>query len=202
VIAATAQDTPQDKVRVLQRKLYRAAKEAPHRRFGVLSAKGYRRDVLAEAWQRVRRTRGSAGVDQQTIAEVEAYGADRLLNELEVELREKRSRPRPVRRVYIPKPGTPGQRRGLGMPAVRDRIVHAAVKLVIEPILEADFRACAYGFRPKRGAHEAICEMQAQVTWGYRQVIDADLKACFDSLPHDGGSPPWRGASATRGCCA
>jgi RNA-directed DNA polymerase len=119
VIAATAQDTPQDKVRVLQRKLYRAAKEAPHRRFGVLYNKVYRRDVLANGWQRVRRNRGSAGVDQQTIAEVEAYGADRLLNELEVELWEKRYRPLPVRRAYIPKPGKSGQRRGLGMPMYR-----------------------------------------------------------------------------------
>jgi RNA-directed DNA polymerase len=186
VIAATAQDTPLDKVRVLQRKLYRAAKEAPHRRFGVLYDKVYRRDVLAEAWRRVHRNRGSAGMDQQTIAAVEAYGVDRLLNELEVELREKRYRPLPVRRVYIPKPGKPGQRRGLGIPAIRDRSVQAAVKLVIEPILEADFRDCSYGFRPKRGAQEAICEIQAQVTWGYRKVIDADLKACFDSLPHEG----------------
>jgi len=92
----------------------------------------------------------------------------------------------PVRRVYIPKPGKPGQRRGLGIPAVRDRIVQAAVKLVIEPILEADFRECSYGFRPKRGAQDAISEVQAQTTWGYRKVIDADLKACFASLPHHG----------------
>jgi RNA-directed DNA polymerase len=139
-MATTAQDTPQDKVRVLPRKLYRAAKEAPHRRFGVLYDKVYRRDVRGEAWRRVRRHRGSAGVDQQTIAEVEAYGVDRLWDELEAELRERRYHPLPVRRVYIPKPGKPGQRRGLGIPASRDRIVQAAVKLVIEPILEADCR--------------------------------------------------------------
>ena len=186
MIAQGAQDTPQDKVRVLQRKLYRAAKEAPQRRFGVLYDKVYRQDVLEEAWRRVRRNRGSAGVDKQTIAAVEAYGVDRLLNELAAELREQRYRPLPVRRVYIPKPGKPGQQRGLGIPAIRDRIVQAAVKLVMEPILEADFRDCSYGFRPKRGAQDAIGEIQAQVTWGYRQVIDADLKACFDSLPHDG----------------
>jgi RNA-directed DNA polymerase len=186
VTAHKAQPTPRDKVRVLQRTLYRAAKGSPQRRFGVLYDKVYRRDVLEEAWRRVRRNRGSAGVDQETIAAVEAYGVDRLLEELVAELREKRYRPLPVRRVYIPKPGKPGQRRGLGIPAIRDRIVQAAVKLVIEPILEADFRDCSYGFRPKRGAHDAICEIQAQVTWGYRQVIDADLQACFDSLPHDG----------------
>src|SRR5436309_15979737 len=181
-----AQPTPHEKVRVLQRKLYRAAKAAPRRTFGVLYDKVYRPDVLREAWQRVRRNRGRAGIDKQTIAEVEAQGVDRILDELEDELRERRYRPMPVRRVYIPKPGKPNQRRGLGIPAIRDRIVQAAVKLVIEPILEADFRDCSYGFRPKRGAREAIGEIQAYVTWGARQVIDADLKACFDSLPHEG----------------
>jgi len=186
VIADTAQHTRREGVRVLQRKLYRAAKEAPQRQFGVLYDKVYRRDVLEEAWQRVRRNRGSAGVDKQTIAVVEGSGVERLLNELEGELREKRYRPQPVRRVYIPKPGKPGQQRGLGIPVVRDRVVQAAVKLVIEPILEADFRGCSYGFRPKRGAHDAIEEIRTWVTWGYRQVIDADLKACFDSLPHEG----------------
>jgi RNA-directed DNA polymerase len=105
-------------VRVLQRKLYRAAKAAPRRTFGVLYDKVYRRDVLGEAWQRVRRNRGSAGIDKQTIAEVEAQGVDRILDELEDELREKRYRPMPVRRVYIPKPGKPNQRRGLGIPTV------------------------------------------------------------------------------------
>jgi RNA-directed DNA polymerase len=112
VIAQRAQDTPHDKVRVLQRKLYRAAKATPRRTFGILYDKVYRPEVLAEAWRRVRRNRGSAGVDKQTIAGVEAYGVDRLLNELSTELREKRYRPLPVRRVSIPKPGKPGQRRG------------------------------------------------------------------------------------------
>lgn len=186
MIADEAQHTRGEGVRVLQRKLYRAAKEAPQRQFGVLYDKVYRRDVLEEAWQRVRRNRGSAGVDKQTIATIEGYGVDRLLTELAAELREKRYRPQPVRRVYIPKPGKPGQQRGLGIPVVRDRVVQAAVKLVIEPILEADFRNCSYGFRPKRGAHDAIEEIRTWVTWGYRQVIDADLKACFDSLPHEG----------------
>jgi RNA-directed DNA polymerase len=185
VIAEKAQHT-HDQVRVLQRKLYRAAKEAPRRKFGVLYDKVHRRDVLKAAWQRVRRNRGSAGVDKQTIAAVEGYGVDRLLDELEAELRERRYRPQPVRRVYIPKPGKPGQQRGLGIPVVRDRVVQAAVKLVIEPVLEADFRDCSYGFRPKRGAHDAIEEIRTWVTWGYRHVIDADLKACFDALPHDG----------------
>lgn len=186
MIADLAQHTPQDKVQVLQRKLYRAAKAAPQRKFGVLYDKVYRREVLAEAWQRVRRNHGSAGVDGQTIADVEAYGVEQLLTELATALREKRYRPRPVRRVYIPKPGKRHQQRALGIPAVRDRIVQAAVKLVIEPILEADFRDCSYGFRPKRGAQEAIQEVQAWITWGYRRVIDADLQGCFAALPHDG----------------
>jgi group II intron reverse transcriptase/maturase len=186
VIAHKAQNTPLDPVRVLQRKLYRAAKEAPRRTFGILYDKVYRPDGLAEAWRRVRRNRGSAGVDKQTIAAVEAYGVDRLLNELRTELREKRYRPLPVHRVYIPKLGKPGQRRGVGIPAVRDRMVQAAVQLVIEPILDADFRDCSYGFRPKRGAPDAISEVQAQITWGYRKVIDADLQACCASLPHAG----------------
>lgn len=129
MIAQRAQDTPHDQVRVLQRKLYRAAKAAPQRTFGPLYDKVYRRDVLAEAWRRVRRNRGSAGVDKQTIADVEVYGVARLLDELMLDLREKRSRPLPVRRVYIPKPGTPGQRRGFRIPAVRDRMVDSVSQL-------------------------------------------------------------------------
>jgi RNA-directed DNA polymerase len=186
VTAEKAQRTALQKVRVLQRTLYRAAKEAPQRKFGVLYDKVYRKDVLDEAWRRVRRNGGSAGVDRQTVAEVEDYGVERLLEELEAELREKRYRPLPVRRVWIPKPGKPGQHRGLGIPAVRDRIVQTAVKLVIEPILEADFRDCSFGFRPKRGAHDAIEEVRKQINAGYRTVIDADLKACFDTIPHAG----------------
>ena len=108
MIARRAQHTRREAVRVLQRKLYRAAKAAPQRQFGVLYDKVYRRDVLEEAWQRVRRNRGSAGVDKQTVAAVEAYGVDRVLDELEAELREKRYRPQPVRRVYIPKAGSQG----------------------------------------------------------------------------------------------
>jgi RNA-directed DNA polymerase len=111
-MAQRAQDTPCDPVRVRQRTLSRAAKEAPRRTFGIVYDKVYRPDVLAEAWRRVRRNRGSAGVDTQTIADVEAYGVDRLLNARSAELREKRYRPLPGRRVSIPKPGKPGQRRG------------------------------------------------------------------------------------------
>jgi RNA-directed DNA polymerase len=118
VIAPRAQHTRREAVRVLQRKLYRAAKGSPQRQFGVLYDKVYRREVLEEAWQRVRRNRGSAGVDKQTVAAVEGYGVDRLLDELAAELREKRYRPQPVRRVYIPKPGKPGQQRGLGIPTI------------------------------------------------------------------------------------
>jgi RNA-directed DNA polymerase len=109
-----------------------------------------------------------------------------FLGEIQKELREKQYHPKPVRRVWIAKPGKPGQLRGLGIPAIRDRVVETAVRLVIEPILEADFRDCSYGFRPRRGAQQAIAEIQKWVTWGYRQVIEIDLKSCFDSLPHEG----------------
>jgi RNA-directed DNA polymerase len=186
VIAQKAQDTPQERVRVLQRKLYRAAKDAPQRTFGVLYDKIHHSDVLVEAWRQVRENRGSAGVDKQTIEDVEAYGVGLFLTEIHHDLREKQYYPQPVRRVWIPKPGKPGQLRGLGIPAIRDRVVQTAVKIVIEPLLEADFRDCSYGFRPKRGAQQAIAEIQKWVTWGYRQVIDIDLKSCFDLLPHTG----------------
>ena len=112
MIAQRAQNTPGDPGRVLQRKLDRAAQEAPRRTFGIVYDKGYRPDGLAEAWRRVRRNRGSAGVEKQPIADVEAYGVDHLLNELSAARREKRYRPLPVRRGYLPKPGKPGQRRG------------------------------------------------------------------------------------------
>jgi RNA-directed DNA polymerase len=173
-----------DKVRVLQRGLYRAAKAQKKRRFGVLYDKVYRADVLWTAWQQVRANRGAAGVDGQTIRDIEQAGAVQFLKELAAELREKRYRPNRVRRVYIPKPGKP-EKRPLGIPVVKDRVVQAAVKLVIEPIFEADFQPCSYGFRPKRDAHQAIEAVAKYVTYGCTQVVDADLKGYFDSIPHE-----------------
>ena len=173
-----------DKVRVLQRGLYRAAKAQKERRFGVLYDKVYREDILRAAWRRVRANRGAAGVDGQTIRDIEKAGVGQFLEELAAELREKRYQPNRVRRAYIPKPGK-REKRPLGIPIVKDRVVQAAVKIVIEPIFEADFHPCSYGFRPKRDAHQAIEAVAKYVTYGCAQVIDADLQGCFDSIPHD-----------------
>jgi RNA-directed DNA polymerase len=131
---------PVDKVRQLQRTLYVAAKRQPQRKFHALYDRIFRNDVLREAWKRVRANRGSAGVDGVTIRQVEEeVGVDTFLAEIETALREKRYRPQPVRRVHIPKPGKPGQKRPLGVPALRDRVVEAAARIVCGPIFEADF---------------------------------------------------------------
>jgi RNA-directed DNA polymerase len=172
-----------DKVRVLQRGLYRAAKAQKERCFGVLYDKVYRDDILWAAWLKVRENKGAAGVDGQTIRDIEEAGVEQFLEELSAELREKRYRPNRVRRSYAPKPGKP-EKRPLGIPVVKDRVVQAAVKLVIEPIFEADFQPCSYGFRPKRDAHQAIEAVAKYVTYGCAQVVDADLKGYFDSIPH------------------
>ena len=146
-----ARTTKQDKVRELQRTLYRAAKADPGRRFHALYDKVYRRDVLERAWELVRANRGAAGIDRQTIADVEEYGVARLLDELAADLKDGRWRPLPARRVFIPKPGRPTERRPLSIPAVRDRVVQAAAKIVIEPIFEADLLAVLVRV-PARGA--------------------------------------------------
>ncbi|HEX8761910.1 MAG TPA: hypothetical protein VF734_18495 [Pseudonocardiaceae bacterium] len=138
---------PADPVRALQHALYRAAKADPGRRFHALRDKIYRRDVLWRAWVTVYRNGGAPGIDEITLAEVEQHGADQLLDELAGELREGRYRPLPTRRVLIPKPGTTEQR-PLSIPAVRDRIVQAACKIVLEPIFEADMLPCSWGFDP------------------------------------------------------
>jgi RNA-directed DNA polymerase len=172
-----------DKVRVLQRGLYRAAQAQKERRFGVLYDKVYRDDILWVAWRKVRDNMGAAGVDGQTIRDIEEAGVEQFLEELSAELREKRYRPNRVRRAYAPKPGK-SEKRPLGIPVVKDRVVQAAVKLLIEPIFEADFQPCSYGFRPKRDAHQAIEVVAKYVTYGCAQVVDADLKGYFDSIPH------------------
>ena len=143
-----ARSAEQDKVRELQRTLYRAAKADPGRRFHALYDKIYRRDVLERAWELVRANRGAAGIDRQTIADVEQYGVTKLLDELAVDLKDGSYRPWPARRVFIPKPGS-SQPRPLSIPRVRDRIVQAATKTVIEPIFEADMLECSFGFRPR-----------------------------------------------------
>jgi group II intron reverse transcriptase/maturase len=171
----------QDKVRELQVKLYLAAKRSPNRRFHALWDRIHRRDVLERAWRNVRENRGAAGVDRTTIAQIEAEGVDVFLDGLQQELREERYRPRPVRRVHIPKPGR-SETRPLGIPVVRDRVVQAATKLVLEPIFEADFCDCSFGFRPKRSQHDALDAIKRAVMQGRRWVIDADIRGFFDAL--------------------
>ena len=147
---AEAANLPIDKVRALQRVLYVAAKQQRHRRFHALHDRITRPDVLREAWKRVKRNRGAAGVDGETLNAVMAEGEDQMLAELHALLVAGKYRPQAVRRVYIPKPGRRGERRPLGIPGVRDRVVQTAAKLVLEPIFETNFRECSYGFRPKR----------------------------------------------------
>jgi RNA-directed DNA polymerase len=179
-----ANNAEQDKVRELQVKLYLAAKRSPGRRFHALWDRIHRRDVLERAWTQVRSNRGSAGVDRITITKIEESGVDAFLDELQMELREGRYRPVPVRRVHIPKPGR-SETRPLGIPAVKDRVVQTAAKIVIEPIFEADFRGCSFGFRPKRSAHDAMEVIRREVTRGRRWVIDADIRGFFDVLDRE-----------------
>jgi group II intron reverse transcriptase/maturase len=180
-VARTAR---QDKVRELQRTLYRAAKAGPGRRFHALHDKVYRSDVLGRAWELVRANRGAAGIDKQTIAEVEEYGVAKLLDELAADLKAGRWRPLPARRVFIPKPGR-AERRPLSIPTVRDRVVQAAVKIVIEPIFEADMLECSFGFRPGRSAHDAL-QVVVDESWrGRRWVAESDIANCFEAIPHE-----------------
>lgn len=171
-----------DNVRKLQRTLYRVAKSQPERRFTKLYDKVYRRDVLQEAWRRVRSNRGAAGVDKVGIEEVEAYGVERFIDEIAESLRNGTYRASPVRRVHIPKPGQPGRTRPLGIPTVKDRVVQMAVKLVIEPLFEVDFRPCSYGFRPKKTSRMALSSIVKAIDAGYRHVVDVDLASYFDNI--------------------
>ena len=179
-----ARTTEQDRVRELQRTLYRAAKADPERRFHALYDKVLRRDVLVRAWELVRRNRGAAGIDRTTIADVEQYGVDRLLDELAVDLKDASYRPLPARRVFISKPASQ-ERRPLSVPAVRDRVVQAAVKVVIEPIFEADFLPCSFGFRPRCSAHDALQVLVDEAWKGRRWVVETDIADCFEAIPHD-----------------
>jgi retron-type reverse transcriptase len=142
-----------------------------------------RRDVLWRAWAMVRANDGAPGVDKITLEAVEEYGIDRLLGELASELRERRYRPLPARRVLIPKPGT-DEKRPLSIPAVRDRIVQAALKIVFEPVFEADFLPCSFGFRPKRSAHDALQVPVEECARGRRWVVETDIASCFSAIPH------------------
>ena len=173
---------PVDKVRQLQRQLWAAAKQSPERRFHALYDRIFRGDVLEEAWRRVRSNRGAAGIDRTTLADVEAYGVERMLDELARDLRAGRYRPAPLRRQAIPKPD--GGVRALGIPTVRDRVAQQAAKLVLEPVFEADFLPVSYGFRPKRSATMALEVIRTHFPLGYQWVAEADIRSFFDRIDH------------------
>jgi RNA-directed DNA polymerase len=181
-----ARTAKHEKVRELQRTLYRAAKADPGRRFHALYDKVYRRDVLERGWELVRANKGAAGIDRQTIVDVEEFGVARLLDELAADLKDGSYRSLPARRVYIPKPGRPGEQRPLSIPAVRDRVVQAAVRIVIGPIFEADFLPCSYGFRPRRSQHDALQVLIDESWRGRRWVAETDIADCFGAIPHSG----------------
>jgi RNA-directed DNA polymerase len=166
----------------LQAALHAKAKSAPKFRFYSLYDKVYRPDVLQAAWEQCRRNDGAPGVDGQTFADIEQYGVEKWLGELAEELRTKRYEPRPVRRVFIPKPD--GKQRPLGIPTIRDRVVQTAVLLIVEPIFEADLQDEQYAYREGRSALDAVHAVSEYLQQGYREVVDADLSGYFDSIPH------------------
>jgi RNA-directed DNA polymerase len=172
--------TPNEKVRQLQVKLWVCAKRSKTRRFHALYDRIYRSDVLREAWRRVRSKGGAAGVDAETIQAIEQHGVEAFLAEIQAALRAGGYRPSPVKRRYIPK--ADGKQRPLGIPTVRDRVVQMAAKLVIEPIFEADFQPCSYGFRPKRSATQALEAIRVAGNQGHNFVVDADIQGYFDNI--------------------
>jgi RNA-directed DNA polymerase len=173
---------PVDNVRRLQRKLWAAAKQSPERRFHALFDRVHRGDVLVEAWKRVRANRGAAGVDRQTLEQVQDYGVERLLDEIARDLREGRYPPAPARRVEIPK--SDGGKRPLSIPTVRDRVVQQAAKIVLEPIFEADFCDASFGFRPKRSATQAKEKLRTGFIRGGAWVVEADIRDFFGTIEH------------------
>jgi len=174
--------TTPSKIRELQIKLYRKAKNEPGYRFYMLYDKIWREDILAHAYERARANKGAPGVDGQTFERIESAGLEKWLAGLQQELRNKTYQPQPVRRVMIPKPG--GGERPLGIPSIRERVVQTAAKIVLEPILEADMEPSAYGYRPKRSAQDAIRKVHKLACEGYTDVVDADLSKYFDTIPH------------------
>jgi RNA-directed DNA polymerase len=171
-----------EKIRTLQRKLYCKAKAEPAFRFYLLYDKICREDILRHAYALAHSNAGAPGVDGVNFADIQLAGLEKWLADLREELVSKTYRPAPVRRVIIPKPG--GGERPLGIPTIRDRVVQTATKLVLEPIFEADLEDCAYGYRPGRGATDAIKEVHRLVCRGYTNVVDADLSKYFDTIPH------------------
>ncbi len=170
------------KIRMLQRKLYRKAKEESNYRFYLLYDKMYREDILTYAYKLVKANHGAPGVDGQSFQDIESQGLAEWLDGIRKDLRAKTYKPQPVRRVMIPKPG--GGERPLGIPTCRDRVVQTAAKMLLEPIFEADLEPSAYGYRPKRSAQDAIQEVSKLLCDGYTDVVDADLSKYFDTIPH------------------
>ena len=171
-----------DAIRTLQRKLYDKAKTEPGFRFYILYDKVWRADILLHAYRLARASDGAPGVDGATFEQIETTGLENWLSRLGEELRTQTYRCQPVRRVMIPKPG--GGERPLGIPTIRDRVVQTAAKLVLEPIFEADLDPAAFGYRPKRGAGQAIQKVLVLLRQGYTDVVDADLSKYFDTIPH------------------
>ena len=176
-------ETP-ERIRELQRRLYRKAKQEKEYRFYLLYDKVYRMDILSHAYRLVRANRGAPGIDGETLEKIEERegGAEKYLEEIAGELKRKEYKPQPVRRVYIPKAS--GGKRPLGIPVIKDRVVQMAMKMVIEPIFEADFQNNSYGFRPKRDAHQAVDDVRKHLLEGGTEVIDADISKYFDTIPH------------------
>ena len=181
---ATGESLPgPERVRKLQTVLHAKAKEEPERRFHALVDKVWREDFLAEAWRRVRRNGGSAGVDGETFTDIERYGVGRWLGELARDLKDGTYAPKPVRQVLIPKK-QPGKFRPLGIPCVRDRVAQTSALLVVEPIFEADLQPEQYAYRPGRSAHDAVKRVHSLLNTGHNEVVQCDLSNYFGEIPH------------------